>query len=259
MLPANNGNIRPWTSLQTRMQNIMAALSKLRGCICQIENMNPSGASEQDILDRAKDLLSQDVKFQNGFRFDHVWPILKDLEKFSTTPSRDQSLDSRKQSTDLQGSQSLPDRADKSIGSSYFCVDLNDDFESANSINENNNAGERPTGMNKEKKKKHLNEESCEFLKSIQAENEQIKQMFQHHQGILEKNYEVQLLKAQTEARKVELAERHEANRERREEKRDRREESKILRINLDSITDPMVRKHIRNEQLRIVAKRANE
>ncbi|XP_019158426.1 PREDICTED: interaptin-like [Ipomoea nil] len=198
----------------------MAAVSKLRGCIRQIENMNPSGASEEDILDRAKDLMSQDAKFQKGFRFDHIWPILKDLEKFSATPNRDQS----------------PDQ-----------------------VNENNNASERPTGRNKEKKKKQLNKESKEFLKSIQVENEQIKKMFENHQDILQKNIEVQLLKAQTEAKKVELAERQEANKERREEKRECREENKILRINLDSITDPMVRASIRNEQLQIVAKRANE
>ncbi|XP_019184996.1 PREDICTED: uncharacterized protein LOC109179976 [Ipomoea nil] len=259
MLPANNGNIRSWRSIQTRMQNILTVVSKLRGCVRQIENMNPSGASEKDILDRAKDLMSQDAKYPKGFRFDHVWPILKDLEKFSSTPSRDASFGSRKRNTDFQGSQSLHDIADKSIGSSSFCVDLNDDFESADQVNENNNASERPTGRNKEKKKKQLNEENKEFLKSIQTENEQIKKMFQHHQDILEKNYEVQLLKAQTEAKKVELAERQEANRERREEKRERREENKILRINLNSITDPMVRESIRNEQLQIVAKRANE
>ncbi|XP_031095136.1 uncharacterized protein LOC115999426 [Ipomoea triloba] len=154
MLPANNTNIRPWRSLQTGMLNILVAVSKLRGCIRQIENMNSSGASEQDILDRAKDLMSQDAKFQKGFRFDHVWPIVKDLEKFSSTPRRDVSVGSRKRSTDFEGSPSLPDRADKSIGSSSFCVDLNDDFESADPINENNNASERPTGRNKEKKKK---------------------------------------------------------------------------------------------------------
>ncbi|XP_019191061.1 PREDICTED: uncharacterized protein LOC109185576 [Ipomoea nil] len=182
MLLANNGNIRSWQSLQTRMQNILTAVSKLRGCIRQIENTNPSGPSEQDILDKAKDSMSQDAKYPKGFRFDHIWPILKDLDKFSSTPSRDASFGSRKQNTYFQGSQSLHDIADKSISSSSFCVDLNDNFETAN----------------------------------------------------------------QTEAKKVVLAERQEANREHREEKRERREENKILRINLDSITDSMVRESIR-------------
>ncbi|XP_031273172.1 uncharacterized protein LOC116131648 [Pistacia vera] len=44
--------------------------------------MNPSGASEQDIMIQAKMLLAQDKSYKKGFRFDHVWPILKDIEKF---------------------------------------------------------------------------------------------------------------------------------------------------------------------------------
>ena len=32
------------------MQSILAAIGKLRGCVQQIENQNPSGASEQDIV-----------------------------------------------------------------------------------------------------------------------------------------------------------------------------------------------------------------
>lgn len=41
---------RPKRSLQTRMTTILSAVSKLRGCVNQIENKNPSGASEQDIV-----------------------------------------------------------------------------------------------------------------------------------------------------------------------------------------------------------------
>ena len=41
---------RPRRSLQTRMTTILAAVSKLRGCINQIENQNPSGASQEDIV-----------------------------------------------------------------------------------------------------------------------------------------------------------------------------------------------------------------
>ncbi|GAY36471.1 hypothetical protein CUMW_279740, partial [Citrus unshiu] len=52
------------------MQSILAVICKLRGCIRQIENQNPSGASEQDI------------KYNKRFKFDHVWPILTDIEKF---------------------------------------------------------------------------------------------------------------------------------------------------------------------------------
>ncbi|VYS52338.1 unnamed protein product [Arabidopsis thaliana] len=60
------------------MTTILSPVSKLRGCVNQIENKNPSGASEQDILNQAKMLLTQYDAYKAGFKFDHVWPILKD-------------------------------------------------------------------------------------------------------------------------------------------------------------------------------------
>ncbi|KAL5565646.1 hypothetical protein UlMin_028810 [Ulmus minor] len=41
---------RPKRSLQCRMQVILTAVGKLRRCMRQIENLNPSGISEQDIV-----------------------------------------------------------------------------------------------------------------------------------------------------------------------------------------------------------------
>ncbi|WZZ66147.1 hypothetical protein YC2023_077517 [Brassica napus] len=56
---------------------------ELRGYGNQIENKNPSGASQQDILNQANMLLAQDVKYKRDFKFDHIWPILKCMEKFT--------------------------------------------------------------------------------------------------------------------------------------------------------------------------------
>ena len=39
-------------------------------------------------LDRAKLLLTQDPSFKSGFKFDHVWPILKDIEKYVDSSNR---------------------------------------------------------------------------------------------------------------------------------------------------------------------------
>ncbi|VYS48333.1 unnamed protein product [Arabidopsis thaliana] len=47
----------------------------------QIENKNPSGASEHDILNQAKMLLTQYGNYKKGFKFDHVWPILKEEQQ----------------------------------------------------------------------------------------------------------------------------------------------------------------------------------
>ncbi|XP_031129020.1 uncharacterized protein LOC116030790 [Ipomoea triloba] len=235
-LPAHVGNTRPLRSIQTRMQTIMTAVAKLRGCIVQVENLNPSGASEQDILDRAKELMAQDAKFKKGFKFDHVWPIVKDLEKFKVPSSREASIASRKRSSDIEGSES---QGDKSIGSSSFCLNLDDDFETQGLNNE------RPTGRNKEKKKKKTFAECDEYFAKVTEHNEKIEQMFEHSQTQLQKNYELEMLKAQNEVRQLELTE--------------LQEENKIISIDANSITDPIRREWVRNTELRIHAKRTRQ
>ncbi|KAK2654939.1 hypothetical protein Ddye_007991 [Dipteronia dyeriana] len=75
--------LRNKRSLQYRMQTILTSIGKMRGCIRQNERLKPSGASEADIMNQAKKNLSQDNKYKHGFRFDHAWPILKDMEKFA--------------------------------------------------------------------------------------------------------------------------------------------------------------------------------
>ncbi|KAI8571589.1 hypothetical protein RHMOL_Rhmol01G0131700 [Rhododendron molle] len=69
-------------SLQCRMTLISKAISKFRGGVRSIENLNPSDASEKDILEKAKEMFSQDVDEKKGFQHGHVWPILKEAEKW---------------------------------------------------------------------------------------------------------------------------------------------------------------------------------
>ncbi|XP_020250128.1 uncharacterized protein LOC109827528 [Asparagus officinalis] len=68
-------------SLEYRMDAIKKAAKKFRGCVRQIERLNPSGASEIDILTQARIMYGEDVKEKKGFQFDHVSTILKDAEK----------------------------------------------------------------------------------------------------------------------------------------------------------------------------------
>ena len=49
-LPVHITRVRPRRSLTSRMQVINTAIGKLRGCVRQIKNLNPSGVSEQDIV-----------------------------------------------------------------------------------------------------------------------------------------------------------------------------------------------------------------
>ncbi|KZV54697.1 hypothetical protein F511_39252 [Dorcoceras hygrometricum] len=55
---------------QSRMQVIVTEISKLKACIQQVEQLNPIGSSEMDIMIRAKELMKQDYNFKKGFKFD---------------------------------------------------------------------------------------------------------------------------------------------------------------------------------------------
>ncbi|KAK2651827.1 hypothetical protein Ddye_011683 [Dipteronia dyeriana] len=64
--------LRNKRSLQCCMKTIFTTMGKMRGCLRQIENLKPSGASEVDIMNQTKILLAQDNKYKHGFKFDHV-------------------------------------------------------------------------------------------------------------------------------------------------------------------------------------------
>ena len=138
-------------------------------------------------LDQAKALLAQDPNFKKGFKFDHVWPILKNIEKYADTNSM-QPSSHRKRSNCNEESQSDSNKSDKSIGASSFCIDLNADFEREDQFNYNNDATERPVGRNKEKMKKKQNEEMKDFLKYLKDENQQIKGMFEDNSSCMQQN-----------------------------------------------------------------------
>ncbi|KAL2488532.1 hypothetical protein Fot_41824 [Forsythia ovata] len=56
-------------------------------------------------LNRAKTLLAQEDKFKKGFKFDHVWFLLKDTEKFGHDNCRELP-DYQRQSVNFASSQS---------------------------------------------------------------------------------------------------------------------------------------------------------
>ncbi|KAK3183020.1 hypothetical protein Dsin_030306 [Dipteronia sinensis] len=94
-------------SLSCQMSTIMKAVSKFRGCIRQIKHLNPSGASEMDIIsiNRANVLFSEDKEYKHkGFQFDYVWLILKDTEKWMDTGTMEMTKQRRKNNS-FDGSQ----------------------------------------------------------------------------------------------------------------------------------------------------------
>lgn len=70
--------------------------------------------------------------------------------------------------------------------------------------------------------------------------------------SLLKKNYELQLMRAQKEKKKLELMEQREEKLELME-----RREFKILEKNVDSIKDPILREYFCAEQIRIYEKQA--
>ncbi|XP_056850678.1 glutathione S-transferase T3-like [Raphanus sativus] len=210
---------RPRRSLQTRMTTILSAVSKLRGCFNQIENKNPSGASEQDILNQAKMLLTQDVKYKKGFKFDHVWPILKGIENFSNNHSN-RAIAFSEESRNAKSSSSNQDESSPSLGMNSFDLNLNSEESGGN-------LSKRPMGVKKAKKKQHS--------------NEQFKQMMEQND---------KLLKAMVKG----TSERNEIKRQKVELQR-KKHERKMLLADLSSITDPARRAYIENERAVILSK----
>ncbi|KAL5557507.1 hypothetical protein UlMin_039743 [Ulmus minor] len=228
---------RPKRSLQFRMQVILTAVGKLRGCIRQIENLNPSGASEQDILNRAKTLLTQDAKYQKGFKFDHVWPIIKDIEKFASVNNPTSTF--QRQIGNFASSQSESPTSESPTsatpGLSDFSLNINNEEIGGSSA-------ERPIGVKKAKLKRKNDEQLATVLDTIKGENQQLVEILKKgnldRQQNFDQNYQLQMQKIAASVFK---------------------EENKILYMDLNSIANLNVREFTRNEKLRIMQKRAQE
>ncbi|KZV34705.1 hypothetical protein F511_00607 [Dorcoceras hygrometricum] len=103
---------------------------------------------------RAKELMKQDDNFKKGFKFDHVWSIMKDMEKFtaSSNPSRNpiqrsvEIFDSPQSDTQATDS---PKSA--SPGFSQFELNLSNE-------NIGGSSSQRPLGVKKVKLKKKKDE-----------------------------------------------------------------------------------------------------
>ncbi|XP_020270642.1 glutathione S-transferase T3-like [Asparagus officinalis] len=150
---SNIGNSqRTLKSLSCRLQLIMKAISKFRGCIRQVERLNPSGASELDINKRTRIIFAEDPEERKGFLFDHVWSILKDAEKWANISVRSPAT-----------FKNLKSRSSQGLGSSSYVVDLNDDNEGY-THNDDNMITSRPTGRKKEKmRRRQASEKNLDF------------------------------------------------------------------------------------------------
>ncbi|KAG8640987.1 hypothetical protein MANES_13G094101v8 [Manihot esculenta] len=119
------------------MQVIEKAIRKLNGCYRQ--------------LNQARTLLMQDPRYKKGFKFDNVWSMMKDAEKFkdkSNNPTPDSPM--------------VP-----SSNLSSFSIHLNEDIAGYYT------SSDRPLGVKKAKLKKKL-ESFSSALKCLHADNEKL-------------------------------------------------------------------------------------
>ncbi|KAG8389124.1 hypothetical protein BUALT_Bualt02G0196600 [Buddleja alternifolia] len=125
--------IRSRKSIQSRFKDHIApAIKRLVHSIKHVELQNPSGASELTILERAKVFYanSDNKKFKNGFKFDHVWHILKDFELFQDNAPASPRI-SRKHPSSQSDNEYPHCVTPDSTGFSQFDVDLNADDNNA--------------------------------------------------------------------------------------------------------------------------------
>ncbi|XP_075478792.1 uncharacterized protein LOC142519640 [Primulina tabacum] len=221
---------RPQRSVEKRMGNILTSVARMRGCIRQIENLKPSGASEQDIMNRAKVLYVQDSKDNKPFSFDHVWDIVKDCEKLSGDKISI-TKKSKLRATNLDTSQSdTPAEESPQSGSpslSVFAIHLNDD-----NIDD---SFQRPIGVKKAKLKKKRDEDISQIQRTMKEQHRELLDVLK--QGTVERqqNYDLQRMRLQQEERKM---------------------EDRILYKDLSKIIDPNLREYTRTQQKKILQKR---
>ncbi|KAG8373930.1 hypothetical protein BUALT_Bualt11G0076400 [Buddleja alternifolia] len=161
---------RSFRSLETRFKTIELGVRRLIQCIKKVELFNPSGASQQDILQRAKLMFVEDVKFKAVFKFDHVWNMLKIFEKFLDSDTIRRQVCGKHPSDYSSSDNQTPDcNTPESPGFPPFSMNLNDDND-----NIGGSSYDRPTGVKKAKLKKKVGEQREKESKIF---SEEIKEM----------------------------------------------------------------------------------
>ncbi|XP_073137183.1 glutathione S-transferase T3-like [Henckelia pumila] len=146
-LTGNSTEPRTTKALQCRWFNINKIVLNFSSCVSQVEHSRPSGASEKDILDRAKALFKQSSG--SAWRLDHIWQLLKDQEKFRPSNAVLPNFVPNHRNIDSSQSDYSPNTESPttdSPGLSGFAINLDEDSPSGGL--------KRPIGIKKAKGKK---------------------------------------------------------------------------------------------------------
>ncbi|XP_075500208.1 glutathione S-transferase T3-like [Primulina tabacum] len=224
---------RPQRSIEKRIGSILTSVAHLRGCVRQIENLNSSGASEQDIMNRAKILYAQESKDNKAFPFDHVWNIVKDCEKIAGDKIHP-TKKSKTRATYLDTSQSdTPLEESPQSGSpmfSTFPINLSDDNIGDSS--------ERPIGVKKSKSKKKRDKDISQIQRTMEEQHRELLNVLKQGTAERQQNYDLQKIRLEQEERKM---------------------DERILYKDLSKITDPTLREYTKAQQQKILQKRLED
>ncbi|KAM5554503.1 hypothetical protein ABKV19_022739 [Rosa sericea] len=228
-------------SLQSRFSDLCLPVSKLRGHIRQIEYQNPSGASESYIFKKAKESLLDDSTYKKKkFQFDHVWPILKNAEKWLDNAAMTVPKPRRRKESS-EGSQS-GSRTSRTSDTLSFSVDLNADGDEQEYINDEVASHDRPMGTRMAKMKRKATDEKKKNYEKIMADNQAIKELLE--KSMMERSSFASKFDHYTSS-KLDIQR--------------QREENKIMLTNLDSITDPTDREFLKMRKAEVMQRRARE
>lgn len=178
-------------------------------------------------------MMAEDAKFPKGFKFEHVWDIMKDFQKFDCS-----SQNNRRPRSSFE-SETNPETPMSPETLSSFSINLSDGSGSGSA------SAERPEGVKKAKNKRKVAEDMSGILKSINEGNKRIGDLMDNSSA--KKDQIILLQQQKIEAKKQALAFRKwEAD-------------NKILMIDTDNISDPIRREYFKQEQARIIIKRQED
>ncbi|KVH92269.1 hypothetical protein Ccrd_005698 [Cynara cardunculus var. scolymus] len=125
-------------------------------------------------LDQAKQMLSEDPKIKNGWKFDHVWSIIKDFEMFQDENTRAKPIPIPNR--DVFGYVSLeygnltPQSArNTSSGLSSFSLNLEDSDDIIGDF-----VSQRPIGVKKAKLKRKTDDQTSMLVNNIEEGNREL-------------------------------------------------------------------------------------
>ena len=182
-------------------------------------------------------MLAQDPNYNKGFKFDHVWNILKNFEKFvDNVPTARQRSQQHTPSNYVSSESENPTpefQTPESPGLSSFATHLNDVPAGTSS--------QRPIGVKKAKTKRKKDSEFDDVVKRLSDDNVKLMAMLEHSREDRQKQMEMQEKQMEMQKQHITL------------------QEDRILLRDLNSISNPTIRAHIEARQLEILEKRAVE